>query len=353
MIFVAKVTIVVPIYNVEKYLKDCFESFLKQTSHDFVVLAINDGSPDNSQVIIDEYVQKFPEIFHCIKKENGGYGSVLQLAVNTIETPYFLICDPDDTLEPDAVRVLLDLAEVSDADITIGAKSYVYVNSTDKDYTYAYNREFVTLLTNTVYHRGTAAYNDLFFIDPSPHAKLYKREVARNISFPEKVGYTDNILFYLSLLTADKVIYTDISLANYLIDRPGNTMTDVSFKALNGQISVFKGVINQAERRTNIPPIFWYRMFESFKYMLYQTRNLSCSEEEFMKIMDHLETFLDRLKPYDKDIRPFYKKYSKNGFVEKTRDSILMGKIGSKAVYQNLKKKMLKEFRENQAKRNA
>ena len=57
-----------------------------------------------------------------IRKENGGYGSVLQLAIAQLDTPYFLICDPDDTLEPKAVETLLKLAKVSQADITIGAK---------------------------------------------------------------------------------------------------------------------------------------------------------------------------------------------------------------------------------------
>ena len=104
-----KVTIVVPIYNVEKYLRDCFESLLNQTSDDYVVLAINDGSPDDCDSIIKEYVQKYPEKIMGIKKKNGGYGSVLQVALKEVKTPYFMVCDPDDTLEKDAVETLLQL----------------------------------------------------------------------------------------------------------------------------------------------------------------------------------------------------------------------------------------------------
>ena len=151
----AEVTIVVPIYKVEKYLRACFESLLKQTSDEYTVLAINDGSPDNCEEIIKEYCAKYPEKIKGIKKPNGGYGSVLQVALKEIKTPYFLVCDPDDTLEEDAVDTLLNMAKISGADITIGAKTFVYEDSKDRDYDLAYNKEFVTLQTNTVYKNTT------------------------------------------------------------------------------------------------------------------------------------------------------------------------------------------------------
>ena len=118
----AQATIIVPIYQVEKYLRTCFDSLLAQTSQDFQVLAVNDGSKDGCQAIIDEYVGSHPDRFTGIAKENGGYGSVLQLAIAKVQTPYFLICDPDDYLDKDAVKTLLDLAAVSGADLTVGAK---------------------------------------------------------------------------------------------------------------------------------------------------------------------------------------------------------------------------------------
>lgn len=341
-----KVTIVVPIYNVEKYLRDCFESLLNQTSDDYVVLAINDGSPDDCDSIIKEYVQKYPDKIMGIKKKNGGYGSVLQVALKEVKTPYFMVCDPDDTLEKDAVETLLQLASISNADISIGAKTFVYDGSDDRDYDPAYNKEFTTLKPNTVYNAGTAAFDDLFFIDPSPHAKLYRKEVAEGIVFPEHVGYTDNMLFYISLLGSKKVIYTDKALANYLIDRPGNSMTDVRYSAMNGQILVFKSIVNQVERMkgVTIPDMFYYRMFESFKFMLYQTRRLACSMEQYQELLDYLGTYLAKLTVHEDEIKPLYKQYSKNGFVEKMRDLALINPKLSERTYINLEKKMAKEF---------
>lgn len=341
-----KVTVIVPVYKVEKYLKTCFESLLHQTSKDFVVYAVNDGSPDNCLSIIRDYEKRYPELIRCFDKENGGYGSVLQIAIEQTSTPYFLICDPDDTLEPAAVETLVNLAEISQADITIGAKLLMYEDSTLKEYDCSYNNEFVKLRNNTVYNKGTAAYNDLFFVNPSPHAKLYRRELGKDISFPHKVGYTDNLLFYISLLNAKKVIYTDIPLANYLIDRRGNSMTDVSLRAMNGEIDVFNTIIDQAAGCENVPDIFWYRMFASFKFMLYQTRRLNCTVEEYEQAMDHLETFLNRLIPYRDQILNYYSTYEKTQIVERFRDKAMLDSLTSKRMYGNLKKKMAKEFAE-------
>lgn len=339
------VTVIVPIYNVEKYLRTCFESLLSQTSEDFEVLAVNDGSPDNCDAIIKEYVEANRDIIRAMKKPNGGYGSVLQVAIQECRTPYFLVCDPDDSLKPDAIRKLLALAQTSTADITIGAKTLIYEEDAKETYDPAYNTTFTTLKTNTVYNKGTKEFDDLFFIDPSPHAKLYKTELAKKIHFPTKVGYTDNMLFYLSLLNASKVVYTDEALANYLINRTGNSMQDVSPRAMQGEILVFKSILTQTMQITDIPDMFYYRMFESFKCMLYKTRRLNGTIQQYEEILDYLETYLKMLTKYEERILPYYKMYSKVKILEKMRDTSLLNSAKEEKTYQNLKKKMMKEFK--------
>ena len=74
----SKVTIIVPIYNVEEYVAKCLDSLLRQTYSDYVIYAVNDGSPKNEQPIIDRYAAAYPEKVVAIRKENGGYGSVLE-----------------------------------------------------------------------------------------------------------------------------------------------------------------------------------------------------------------------------------------------------------------------------------
>jgi len=340
----AKVTIIVPIYQVEKYLRTCFDSLLAQTSRDFKVLAVNDGSKDGCQAILDDYVAKYPDLFTGITKANGGYGSVLQMAIAHTDTPYFLICDPDDYLDKEAVKTLLDLAAVSEADLTVGAKMIFHEDNALREYDASYNTGFVKLKTNTVYHRGTAEFDDLFFINPSPHAKLYRKELAAGIRFPEHVGYTDNLLFYISLLNADKVVYTDKPLAYYLVNRTGNTMTDISTKAMLGQISVFREIAMQSQACASISPMFYYRMFESFKFMLYQTRRMDGSKEDLAAVLDALQLFLNDLTPYHKEILPLYRKYTKAQILERLRDEALISPARSRSAYDGLKRKMLSDY---------
>lgn len=340
----AAITVVVPIYKVESYLRTCFESLLKQEFRDFIVMAVNDGSPDRCQEIIDEYTEAYPQMIHGIRKENGGYGSVLQLAIREMDTPYFLICDPDDTLAPNALKVLYETAQVSGADITIGAKNILKEGTDERSYDCSYNADYVRLTPNTVYNAGTDAFNDLLFINPSPHAKLYRRTLAEKIEFPTGVGYTDNLLFYISLLNSRKIIYTDLALADYLIDRTGNTMTDISRKAMSGQIAVFRSIARQAEAIGDVPGMFWYRMFESFKFMLYESRRLNCPAEEYGEVLDELGEFLAMLVKHGIGILPFLKRYSRSGWLEKRRDRALLKASSSERIYASIRRKMKKEF---------
>ena len=339
-----EVTIIVPIYNVEPYLRACFDSLLNQTSREFEILAVNDGSKDGCPAIMDEYAAKYPKLIKAVHKENGGYGSVLELAIQKCMTPYFLVCDPDDTLEPEAVETLLALAKMSDADLTVGAKNFVYEDSDAKDYDKSFNSTYATLESNTIYRKGTAAFDNLFFLDPSPHAKLYKRKLSTSIRFPKKVGYTDNLLFYMNLLQAKSVIYTSQPLANYLINRTGNSMQDVRYAAMNGEIDVFKTIIDQAEEKQDVPDMFWYRMFESFKFMLYKTQRMNCDKAQYAETLDHLETFLLMLMPHAEAILPLYKKYTKTGVIERLRDEYLLKPQLENLTFARLKKKMTKGF---------
>ena len=82
-----KVSIIVPVYNVEKYLRQCLESVINQTLKEIEIICIDDGSPDNCGAIIDEYAQKDTRIV-AIHKENGGYGSALNYGFSIAKGEY-------------------------------------------------------------------------------------------------------------------------------------------------------------------------------------------------------------------------------------------------------------------------
>ena len=76
-----KLSIIVPVYNVEEYLEKCLDSLVNQTMKDIEILVINDGSPDNSQRIIDDYANKYPVLVFPYQKENGGLGDARNFAI--------------------------------------------------------------------------------------------------------------------------------------------------------------------------------------------------------------------------------------------------------------------------------
>lgn len=315
-----KISIIVPIYNVEKYVRKCFDSLLNQTFKDFVVFAVNDGSPANEQTIIDEYVSKYPNIFKGIKKENGGYGSVLELAINTIDTPYFIVCDPDDTLEPNALEVLYELITKNDCDIAIGCKNYVYENSDEINYHQVFNKDYVSINDLEVASKDSNEIDKFYFVDPSPHAKLYKTENAKGCLFPQKIGYTDNLLYYYNLAKANKVVYTSKALSNYLIDREGNSMSLVSDKYITSQKEVFESIYTQTIKNNTNNAMLDYRLFETFMWLFYEIKRVDVDNEAKLELALSLDESFKRLSSKSDLILEKYNQYSKASFFEKLRD---------------------------------
>lgn len=256
----AKVSIIVPIYNVEQYLPKCLESLTKQTFKDIEIWAISDGSPDNSVEIIKKYQKKDKRI-KCIEKENGGYGSVLEYAIKNITTDYFLVCDPDDWLHETAIEILYNKAKENNLDIVYGSYYYVYSNDNEEVYTNGSVFKHVFEPTSNKVYKDEEIFK-FAFLAPSPHAKLYRTKIAKSIEFPHKISFTDYILYLVSLMNSKRVMHIDKTLAYYLIDREGNSMSDNKPKIGDFHYKVFTSIVNQYENKKNIQfDSFYYRMF--------------------------------------------------------------------------------------------
>ena len=190
------VTIIVPIYNVEQYVRKCLVSLSRQTYKNIEIWAVDDGSPDNSKEIVRELSNKDPRI-KLIEKENGGYGSVLEYSIKNIQSEYFLICDPDDWLASDAVEKLLVLAKRDNLDLVIGDRINFYGSTKQEVYVKTIANENFEISPFNVYSNSEDI-QKFSFAQPSPHAKLYRTEIAKNIQFPHKVSYTDFVLYVSS-----------------------------------------------------------------------------------------------------------------------------------------------------------
>ena len=293
----AKVSIIVPIYNVEKYLKKCLDSLINQTFKEIEIWAISDGSPDNSVSIIKEYSSHDSRV-KCIEKENGGYGSVLEYAIKNITTPYFLICDPDDWLKEDAIEVLYKKATTNNLDMVVGSKYLVYNDNSEEVYD---KSKFDGC--NCIPNRTYSITNEFYFLQPSPHSKLYKTKRCKNIKFPKKVSFTDYLLYLLALENANRVMYLEDALSYYLVDRPGNSMTDTKEKVFEDHKIVLESVLKQIEPKYN--KVIYARLFFQYRNVLLFLNQTASIETKKKYSKEYLD-LLDLLIPYKKYILKYY-----------------------------------------------
>ena len=114
-----KVSIIVPTYNVEKYLAECMETIIAQTLKDIEIICVDDGSTDNSGTILDSYAAKDNRI-KVIHKENGGYGKAMNVGLDNASGEYIGIVEPDDKIELNMYETLYLAAEKNNVDFVKG-----------------------------------------------------------------------------------------------------------------------------------------------------------------------------------------------------------------------------------------
>ena len=123
-----KLSIVVPVYNVEKYLNKCLDSLANQTLDNYEVIVVNDGTKDNSQAIIDDYVAKYPTIFKSYIKDNGGLSDARNYGIRYATGEYITFLDSDDYIEYNTYQNMLEIAYRGNHDLVVADLEYVWEN---------------------------------------------------------------------------------------------------------------------------------------------------------------------------------------------------------------------------------
>ena len=170
------ISVIVPVYNVEKYISKCLDSILKQTLKDIEIIVVDDGSTDNSGSICDRYAEqdKRVRVFH---KENGGLSSARNYGIDRAEGEYIGFIDSDDYIEDDMYEVLYDLILKFDADVSMCAIYYVYpktaINkSTDNEIFVVNNEEAIRIVLEAKINTVNAV------------NKLYKKKLFNEVKYP-------------------------------------------------------------------------------------------------------------------------------------------------------------------------
>lgn len=273
-----KVSIIVPMYNVDQYVEKCLRSLTSQTFRDIKIYAISDGSPDNS-IQVAQKIAKEDNRIVCIEKENGGYGSVLEFAINKIKSKYFCICDPDDWLEENAIEVLYDSIKSNDCDLVVGNLYDYYKDGTKTKKTVVKN-----CVAGKVYESGKLL--NFALAGVSPHSKLYKTSIAKKIIFPHKISYTDTILYLVYLSYIDNAVFIDEALSYHFLDRDGNSNADLisfsmrTFEQLN---VIYDSIFTQIDYKSKDYNHIIYALYKKLNYLRQKIKYLDYDERKKAK----------------------------------------------------------------------
>ena len=178
-----KLSIIIPIYNVQDYLAACLESVIDPGCGDYEIIAVNDGSTDRSPFILEEYAGRYPGLIKPVTNRNGGLGHARNVGISLASGEYLLFLDSDDTLSPGAVREMLDAL---DGGFDVGVFDFVTVDIRGKELRY---------------DRGCERGGDFLFFDfpalllspPNAVNKLWRKSLftESGIRFPNRQWFED------------------------------------------------------------------------------------------------------------------------------------------------------------------
>lgn len=223
----AEISILMPVYNVEKYLEACIDSVLAQTFTDFEVICIDDGSTDKSGIILDDYALKDSRI-KVIHKENTGYGKTMNMALGKAKGKYIGIVESDDTIEADMFQNLYNAAAKYDLDLV---KADFYAVWDNEDGTI--RKQYFNLTDDlTMYNRvlNPNIELDSYLLKKFTWNALYKKDllIKNNIKYNETPGasFQDNGFWFQTFYWAKRVMFLDRAVYNYRQDNMLSSVHD-------------------------------------------------------------------------------------------------------------------------------
>lgn len=263
-----KVSIILPVFNVDKYLRKSLDSLINQTLKEIEIICVNDGSTDNSGDILDEYKKKDNRII-VIHKRNAGTGAARNDGLKMATGECIGFVDPDDWVKENMFERLYNLSKEKNVDIVMSTPGgFDEKNQVEADFPYFVDANFKKELDNKIFN----------WRDISPFSypmcvwnKLYKKELfdKYNIDFAEGLDFEDHKVIFKSLLTAEKIFFIREKLYVYRFNREGSILSDNNDRLID-HIKIFdivENILNETNTMEKLRNDFiWYKIHNILYY---------------------------------------------------------------------------------------
>lgn len=326
------VTIVIPVYNAEKYITNCLDSVVNQTFNNYEIVIVNDGSTDGTEEILEKYRVEYPKLISVCKKQNGGLSSARNYGMERVHSKYVIFLDSDDYLDSAYVETLVREAEEKKADVVCSGQYRVTEDN--------------QIVSHVRYHLDSEQKCVLRHLNM--HGKLYRMDYIREhkVVFPEGKLYEDNsfnmVLFFLtnriSFLSYEgyyQLVHLDSITTRKILEK------DVPFKELEDAIKY----VVQNSSLINDYDIFEYTLMSFLTYFILEANKKHRlykldNRKSDWKLIDKLCDFAKRL--LEENCANYYKNKYLNIF--RKSDVGIKQKIGVFVFVKLLRIEQLKRF---------
>lgn len=274
-----KISVIVPVYNVEKYLEDCIQSLVSQTLEEKEVIFINDGSTDNSLKILEDYQIK-NDFIKIINQENQGQSVARNKGIDLAKGKYIIFVDSDDWIEKDALQKLYNFINNTDYDfLNFPITNYNILTKKKEKKEYGFNEDLEGKMILQNYFKR--------FIITASMNKVIKTSILKenNIKYPEDLIYED-LIFNLKLcMHSNKTKYIDYSFYNYRLT-PVSTTRKISIKNIEHMQKILElgnEIIKNNFQSENL------NLYETFKLYHYLYLNIEILRNKNLKLKEKIE----------------------------------------------------------------
>lgn len=313
------ISVIVPIYKVEKYLQKCIDSILNQTYENLEIILVDDGSPDNCPKICDENANRDSRI-RVIHKQNGGLSDARNAGLEVFRGEYLMFVDSDDMLPVNSIEILYSLIEKYDAQLAIGEHVRVYDDE-------ILQRQLTEVETKEQVWNPTQAVTDVFVNGCAAWARLYRRDIHDKIRFPINEINEDEAIALQVIAQCKKIVKTE-KVVYYYTCRPMSITTSTFSKEKLAWPKHCEANVIWVEKY--MPEVKSDALLRLLKSYLWAMREMALADKRFENEILYVKN----------GIKTHYKNFKRLNLSTQEKIRLMLNRYFPYLIYRTMEKKM-------------